>query len=255
MDLLQEIAHCPNVEDCKAHPHSSHPCAAIVAVQDSLPLAAHQLPAPWSGHLEIAPILFLGSNPSITNEEENPVGSWSDEQIADFFTNQFGGGRKEWIRDGRYWLAKDGTHSNRPVAFWSAIRRRAAELMEVNVTVVQPGIDYCTSVVVHCKSRDEIGVAAAFDTCVGRYLARMVSQSGARIVVSLGVYAARAVRQTFDVPSDVKTFGPFEVGQNARMFTFLPHPAARSLPKMFANNLSADELDRLRVFLLHDGKE
>ncbi|MGI8858517.1 MAG: uracil-DNA glycosylase family protein [Thermomicrobiales bacterium] len=254
MDLLQEIAHCPIVEYCKAHPDSGHPCAAIVAVQDSVPLADHQAPEPWSGHLEEAPILFLGSNPSITYEEENPVGSWSNLHIADFFSNQFSGGREEWIRDGRYSRSKDGIHF-KYVPFWSGVRERAAELMEVDVNDLLSGIDYCISQAVHCKSRDQIGVAAAFEPCVGRYLERLVAQSGAKVIVCLGVHAARAAKQTFNVPTVEKIFGPVEVGQRERMFTFLPHPAARSLPKSFAKNLLEDELGRLRAFLRHDGSE
>jgi len=100
-------------------------------------------------------------------------------------------------------------------------------LLNVDPADVRPGTDYAITAAVHCKSRSEIGVAAAFGPCVGRYLKRVVAQSGASVVVCLGVFAARAVRQTFDVPSDVKTFGPVKIGQRERMFTFLPHPAAR----------------------------
>lgn len=101
----------------------------------------------------------------------------------------------------------------------------------------------------HCKSRSEIGVAAALDTCVSLYLAKVVAQSGASVVVCLGRNAASAVRQTFKVPGDVKTFGPIEIGQRGRMFTFLPHPNAFKVPKSFEKNLSKDEFEMLRAFV------
>lgn len=118
MDLLQEIAHCPIVEECKTDPHGGHPCTAIVMSQASEFLANHQVPEPWSGHLEIAPILFLSSNPSIgTNEDYYPRWSWQVERVTDFFSNRFGGGSEKWICDGRYPLIREGVHSTTPVPF------------------------------------------------------------------------------------------------------------------------------------------
>ncbi len=249
MDLLQEIAHCPKVEYCKTHPSSGHPCAPIVESQGSVLLADHQVPEPWSGHLEDAPILFLSSNPSIGgNDDYYPRWSWSDERTRDFFANRFGGGGEEWIRDGRYPLIAEGVQGTKPVPFWSAIRLRAAELLDVEAIKVRPGIDYCTSEVVHCKSQKQRSVAAAFDTCVGLYLEKMIAQSGAKVIVSLGVHAARAVRQTFDVPGGAKVYGPIPVGQKGRMFAFLPHPAAFKMSKSFAHNLTPDELEEIRAF-------
>ena len=52
-----------------------------------------QVPEPWSGNLEHAPILFLSSNPSISTAELYPRWEWPDEEIADFFGRRFGGGQ------------------------------------------------------------------------------------------------------------------------------------------------------------------
>jgi hypothetical protein len=247
-DLLLEIARCPIVEHCKADRQSKHPCAEIVWSQPQESLAAQQVPMPWSGHLEQAPILFLSSNPSIDLREDHACWHWSDDEISDFFTNRFGGGRKEWIRDGRYRPLVDGAYSKRPVPFWSAVRRRAAELMDVPVADIQPGIHYSISAVVHCKSQSEEGVKEAFKTCVARYLYRVVAQSAARIIVGLGTHAAHAVRQTFNSPQGLNVYGPIPVGEHERIFAFLPHPSA-FMPKTFAARITPEELGRLRLFL------
>jgi hypothetical protein len=65
---------------------------------------------------------------------------------------------------------------------------------------VCPGIDYVMSEVVHCKSHKEIGVKEALPECGKRYLKRVVTQSGARVVVGFGKFAADAVHQVFDIP-------------------------------------------------------
>ncbi|CCF84227.1 uracil-DNA glycosylase family protein [Nitrolancea hollandica] len=246
VDVLLEIVRCPNVRYCLANPDSGHPCAGIVLDQRSKTLEEYQVPEPWSGRLEQAPILFLSSNPSISMEEEYPRWSWSDDLITDFFTNRFGDGRKPWVRDGRYSLLRDGTHSG-AVGFWSAVRQRARELLGVDN--VRPGEDYALSEVVHCKSRQEQGVAAARDECAGRYLQRIIAQAGAKVVVCLGKTAAQAVRGAFGVPEDGRIAGPIQVGHRLRYFAFLPHPNARGVPKTFAKCLPGEELGQLQAFL------
>lgn len=72
---LVRVARCPNLAACLDDEAPDHPCATIVlnqwqGVPPSERLArwreAHQLPEPWDGHLENAPILFVSSNPSIS---------------------------------------------------------------------------------------------------------------------------------------------------------------------------------------------
>ena len=128
MDLLLEIAHCPNVQFCLDHPVSRHPCRLIVDSQRRSRLAEFQVPEPWSGNLELASILFVRSNPSISPTEAYPRWGWPDEYLVDFFTHRFGGGREEWIRDGTKTLLLNGTYAP-ATAFWAAVRQRAMELV------------------------------------------------------------------------------------------------------------------------------
>ncbi len=227
------------------YPDQEHPCREVVLTQRSTSVAEHQLPEPWSGHLEQAPILFLASNPSIAQEEEYPLGSWPDELVADFFRNRFGGGRKQWTRDERYTLRRDGTHYRRGVQFWASVRYRAGELLG---RVATPGVDYVLSEVVHCKSVAEKGVWEALDECAGRYLRRVVEHAVARVVVGLGGRADYAVRRQFRLPEGKAVCGPVRVGRRDRYFTFLPHPNARK-PRTFEKCLPPKELRRLREVL------
>jgi len=84
MDLLHEITRCPNIQQWFASPQSSNPCAKIISVQHSRSLNDHQVPEPWSGDLEHAPILFLSSNPSF--DEEKGVTLWLANTSATLFS-------------------------------------------------------------------------------------------------------------------------------------------------------------------------
>ena len=242
--LLNEITYCPHVNFCIQNPSVDHPCREIVFSQSPSTLNEYQVPEPWSGRIEQAPILFLSSNPSISSVEDYPRWSWSDDAIDDFFNNRFGGGRKVWIVDGIKSLQKDGTYGG-SVKFWSAVQQRAIELFQRNVT---PGIDYAITEIVHCKSVSEIGVKKAQNQCVQSYLKKVLGISSARVVVVLGVRAREAMQYEFNIPKDVSLFGPIALGGREKLITFLPHPNAFVI-KTFANCLKYDELESLRAFL------
>ncbi len=164
MELLREIVQCVNVGICRTNPQQIHPCAAIVGLQMSKSKEDYQVPEPWSGRLEQARILFLSSNPSISETEEYPRGDWPDSKIEDYFVNRFGGGKKEWIKDGIHGLQRDGSYG-KATRFWVAVRKHASDLLEKDIRSVRPGVDYALSEVVHCKSREEEGVKEALKEC------------------------------------------------------------------------------------------
>ena len=63
--LLGEIAHCSIANEIRSgNSHVSIPCREIVSVQTGV---VFQLPEPWSGQIDIAPLLFISSNPSLMN--------------------------------------------------------------------------------------------------------------------------------------------------------------------------------------------
>ena len=246
MDLLNEIFRCSNVQACLEHPHKDHPCSRVVLSQRSESVTNHLMPEPWSGSLEKAPILFLSSNPAMGNVNEYPQHSWVDDSVTDYFENRFGGGKKQWIRDGRYALRKDQTYGG-SVSFWSAVKKRASELMPNDE--IRPGVDYALSEVVHCPSAKELGVTDALGECAGRFLRPILHRSGARVVVCLGRIARIAIREIFSIPDGVTMYGPQQVGDQLRYFTFIPHPNAWTGPWSIRECLSSEDFKTLQEFI------
>jgi hypothetical protein len=242
--LLLEIARCPIVE---AHFESqqNHPCREIVESQLVKSLSGFQLPEPWNGQIELAPILFLSSNPSIDPKENYPVWQTSDDIVEDFFSNRFNGLLDRWIRNGKYVLRTDGSYS-KAVNFLSAVRKRAEELLQRDVI---PGVDYALSEIVHCKSRQEIGVQSAMKFCSERYLKRIMSISGSIIIVILGDKAKEIFQEIFTFPeSSFNNAVGINIMGKERYICFLPHPNARK-KRTFKAIVSTDILSQLRGYL------
>jgi hypothetical protein len=237
--LMLEIARCSNIGLCRADP--SHPCNQIVGSQG---LADLHLPEPWCGNLEHAPILFVSSNPGIAAEEQFPTAAWSDDEVVDYFANRFGGGRREWIREGNRRLNQDGNHS-RARPYWSNIKRRAREILGRDPV---PGADYAITEIVHCKSRRETGVRAALGECSGRYLQRVLRASGATAVVAIGDKVRHYLLDLLSIECSGGLSDPLLLEGRQRVVVFLGHPAGPK-PKSIEKCLSAAERRVLRRLL------
>jgi hypothetical protein len=164
----------------------------------------------------------------------------------DFFKGRFQG---YWIRDGKYPRNNDGTYGP-TVRYWASIRNRATELLIGRPA--EPGIDFALSEVVHCKSRNEEGVRAALSHCAGRYLNRLLSCSGAIVIVlvgrkTLGYWNS----QSLGLPKVPETNGTDfqEIAGRKRLFVFLPHPSGFELRKRLADRISTDKMDQIRSLL------
>jgi hypothetical protein len=241
-ELLFQIAHCPIVQ-AVSYSQSDHPCRKIIESQNAASLSNFQLSEPWNGQIETAPILFLSSNPSIDPAEIYPTWSSSDDEVKDFFSNRFAGEQKEWVRDGKHFLKKDGSYS-KAVNFWSAVRKRAEELFQRDVV---PGVDYALSEVVHCKSRQEIGVVDAMNFCSRRYLKEILSVSGAIVIVILGDKSKTMVKEVLNISeNEINSSTPVYVGGRKRYLCFLPHPNARK-KRTFEAVFTPNILSQLRL--------
>jgi len=241
MDLLQQITHCPNVQTCLENKPDNHPCSKIVVVQQVTKLADFQVPEPWSGYITQAPILFLSSNPSISDSEFYPTWDWSEAELDKFFTARF----EQYIKNGNQALQQDKQTYSKAVKFWSAVRGRAKELLEREVI---PGKDYVLSEVVHCKSQGETGVKEASFECASRYLRPILELAKARVIVVLGRQAKEAVKLQFGLTQTSASIVKPTFGGCLRYLVFLPHPNAFS-PKSFSNCLTEVELRELETFL------
>jgi len=118
-DLLIEITRCPVILQC-LNGDPGHPCSTIVDLQRSTSIVTHQLPEPWSGQINQSPILFISSNPSISNDEIFPTSDWNDEKITDYFQHRFGEGQQEWVINGTKSLQRDGSYG-RATMFWAGV--------------------------------------------------------------------------------------------------------------------------------------
>ena len=226
--LLLEIANCPIVAEIRKDPTRPHPCKKIVNSQGG---AVFQLPEPWVGQIDRAPILFISSNPSIDEEERFPGNNeseWPAERIADFFYGRFTSSAG-WVKNYKV-LLKNGKYAKRKVRFWLSARQRVAKMLDKAAEEVQPGVDFALTEVVHCKSRSEEGVREASCFCRERYLERIIEIAAAKIIVVYGSVARKAMESSFPRESLVtvseRVAGPHTLFGIARMMVFLPHPAA-----------------------------
>lgn len=242
--LLLEIACCKIARSYFDGPVSVHPCSTIIGAQGAPSWEYFQVPEPWSGHLLTAPILFLSSNPSISSTEEYPRSASTEAQLENFFNARFDG---HWMRDNRA-RNVDATYGKK-VSYWSSIQGRAAELLG---RAARPGVDYALSEIVHCKSVSEVGVTSALNFCASRYLMKLLSCSGAAVVVIVG---KKAFQHWNSLQVDALPKVPYkdgteelEVAGRKRIFLFLAHPSGPE-PKLFSNWVSEARMRYIRSFI------
>lgn len=241
--LLSEIAHCSIANEIRSgNSHVSLPCREIVSVQMGV---VFQLPEPWSGRIDIAPILFISSNPSIDEREDYPDASWESSRTADFFSNRFAPA-SGWVKDGLYSRQRDGSWSKDWVRFWASARGRSREILQRKI---EPGIDFALTEVVHCKSRRECGVSEARDECSDRYLRRVISVSAAKLLIVYGKQAEGVVRRHFGSAMTALGHGLslILIGDRPRMLVFLPHPNERGSKKTVESNVGTKGLTLIRA--------
>jgi uracil-DNA glycosylase len=241
--LFLSIARCQVIRDQRSSAAPASPCSKIVALQAARPLS-HHIAEPWVGHLERAPLLFVGSNPG-WSDDEHGLGADDDDELIDVFINFFGGGRRTYSVGGIRGVDEHGVPDRRWVRYWAFARQRARELLASDVV---PGETYALTEVVHCNSRTEAAGAVweALPECSARFLDSVLAASGARVVIVVGAIAAAAFRARALDP-DAGVLGPVDLAGRQRMIVFLPHPNRRGGPKTVGSVAGAG-LERLRAF-------
>ena len=93
--LALSVSRCREVGSAQLS--TTHPCHKIVGLQNSDP-GVFQVPEAWAGNLPEARIVFVSSNPSISEvgdaqsgsaAEVYPTSSWDDDRIVQFVTKRF----------------------------------------------------------------------------------------------------------------------------------------------------------------------
>ncbi len=236
--LLFDIAKCNNFCTLITHPSISNPCNEIIDFQRTQGAVKNnnfQIPEPWNGDIVNAPILIFSLNPAYSKAELYPTLAWPDPMIADFFMNRFKdrGIKYSWVYDNKP-LNTDGTRG-KSVRYWSSLKKRVEELLQRDAN---PGIDYCISEYVHCKSFEKIGVDMALPVCTKRFFGHP-GISSAKIIIVIGSVA----RDYFKGKSNV----------NGTPVVYLPSPNAYE-PKTFAKTHTEEEINTIRKTLSSKNK-
>ncbi|MDA1280176.1 MAG: hypothetical protein O3B95_09110 [Chloroflexi bacterium] len=207
---------------------------------------SRQVPEPWNGNIETAPILYVSSNPSISEDEVYPTGHWDDISMAEYFSKRF---NTRWVIDGSRSLEKDGTYS-KPVKFWSTVRNGTTEFIERPAV---PGEDYALTEVVHCKSKTDDVAASAVDHCANRYLDRVLGISPARIIGVMGAKAGSVFADLLEVERRVGGIHTASLGNTTRSIVFLGGPGADPHPKKILTACAPQDVETVRRYFRGDG--
>jgi len=187
------IARCRHLASARSDSeHHCHPITSLQQYGDNEDI--WQVPEPWRGDIECAPLLFVSSNPSIDPLDDCPWNTDDDDDISSYYTGA------RIAPNFPYSTYRCGLRSKKTVKFWTGIHARAQELFAR--PLIEPGTDYAVTEIVHCKSRDEAGVDDAASKCAETHLASVLNLSSAVVIVCLGNFAEAAVRRHFgrDVP-------------------------------------------------------
>lgn len=238
-DVFRSISRCPNVQKC-LDGAQTHPCYDIVTSQRVTSYDRFQLPVPWVGEIGSARLLFLSSNPSISEDDAHARGSTGEVTVWESLHLAFGGGQRPYIINGIRTTKTDGSPGHL-VRYWCSIRARARELIPAAV----PGRDYAITEIVHCKSQGERGVNDAAAECVRLHFENTMSASKAKVVIALGKFARTTIlghSEASNIPT--KMF----LGGQERNVIFLPHPNQRGERKSIAFHYPKS-IDDLRLLL------
>ena len=216
--LALSIATCKEIK--VACHDKSHPCNQIVRAQEYLGNEIRQSPEPWAGNLAKAPLLFVGSNPSISEDSERGEDfprvsfweseavhtDWPPERIVEFHTRRFDQSRdKPFVRPDAQYLCIDGEYRGKDGAkpgqrhfqkYWKTAFTEANYIFGEKIDISS---SICLSEVVHCKTKSEtkngkqIGLEESLSPCVQRYLLKIFEVSPAYLVVLTGLYSRKGV--------------------------------------------------------------
>jgi hypothetical protein len=134
-----------------------------------------------------------------------------------------------WIKNGNRVRNTDDSYTP-PVRYWSSIRNGASELFNRDAV---PGVDYALSEIVHCKSRNEVGVQEALNQRAGRYLMKLLSCSRADVLVLVGrktlnYWNLLGMESSLPRVPDRDGTDPQQIAGRERRVVFLPAPLVRS---------------------------
>ena len=249
-ELARDIHRCHMLSLALADP--LHPCRKVVGWQGLDLDSERYVPESWAGHLAMAPILFISSNPS-AGPQNAAFEAWrqrgsgsADDELFEAADGAFDPGPWPGLIDGIYNRDQDGQRIGRWVSYWAWARKRASELLDRQPA---PGRDYALTELVHCGSRDEHGVDNVLATCTRLCLSRVLSLAAAKVFVLTGKKAQSTGEAMPGIHLDHRLWGPGELLGRERCVIALPHSNERGSLKGIDANLGPERADVVRAFL------
>jgi uracil-DNA glycosylase len=232
-DLLLKIARCDNFSAYKKDTKINSSCKEILSCQSAKLTVDRQLPVPWVGDIEKAPIIFISSNPALKENECVALDSWPDKDIIDIHVNAFEPNTNiHWTKDGnkiRKYPLDPEDYLNVP--FWTYIWKTTGEILGIDAQKVIPGRSSVLSEIVHCKSNNQFGVNGAKKVCMDKYLEPMLYLSSASIIVLLGAHSTEIISERYGLNIILATkihstethIAEREIAGRRRLIVALPH--------------------------------
>lgn len=238
MKLFEEIQYCENIKKYFEGKEKTA-CSKIITTQEE---KNFQLPEPWNGDIENAPILIISSNPSINEEELYPTIEWKEEERKDFYFNRFQG---KWTKDEKYIKLKNGSYDKKWVRFWSSVKNRAKEILPKSYVTL--GKDIALMEIVRCKSKNEIGVEEAVNNCSQKFLNKTLSLSNSRVIICTGKKAEAIMKKFYNLEDKIY-LEDIVIAEKKRDLIFIPHSSS-SKPRKLSILLTENELERVKTKL------
>jgi len=212
-------------------------------------------PEPWTGHISVAPMLFVASNPSA---ERHSVGigaepladwrlsdKWNEDAMVRAGEDAYDRSEPGGIADGSYEIWPNG--ARKYVRYWGGVQRIARELFGRDD--VRPGWDYALTEVVHCATSGEAGIHAALPVCADRYLQRILAIASARVIVCVGRAAEYSLVPALGIALTDGMWGPNRLRDRLRIVCALRHPSAHGAHSTAEDQLGTSGLRVVQALL------
>lgn len=193
-------------------PNSNSECNALYISQQCASIADFQIPEPWNGDIENAPILFVGLNPGFLDVELYPKlgnpywlqanGGFDEAKVEDFFEHRFNS-RHQYVQYPNKTKIISGGYKVLRHTFWGYVKSIADKIMNGQST---PGVDFAITEIVHCKSRDIRCIdSKCYDKCFKHFNNIMSIAQNLQFMVVVGSATKNRMSKYFGI-SPVETY-------------------------------------------------
>ena len=218
-------------------PNPNSVCNALYKSQQCTSIADFQIPEPWNGDIENAPILFVGLNPGFLDVELYPKlgnpywtlanGKFDPAKVEDFFEHRFNSSYQYVQYPNRTKIVPEGYKVLRWRTFWAYVKSIADKIL--NTSNSNPGVDFAITEIVHCKSKDISCIHSnCYNICFNHFVKILSIAQNLQYIVVLGRPTRDRISNYFGISSASKNQW-YNVNHNNKTIKiiFVDHNAAR----------------------------